>query len=421
MRARPRGLLTTGCVIVLLTAAAMAQRGRGAPTPLPPLSMTCPHHPDVIETAPGTCPFCKMALVPVRLAPAWTCPIHASTIADNAGACPICRRQLVPVTVSLTWTCAGSTEEHLERGACANGAPMTIKRTLRPHGDHNPRHGGQFFMAADTWHHVEGTYPLARVFRLYVYDDFARPLAVDRLRRVKARVVTRERFDPTTRKTTELGAFPLRVSANGAYLEARVDAAAFPASMTAKVQFTADAQEQRFDFTFPALTQSPAPAAAPAARAPSASSSTPSRATSRPAPETPATAPAAAPAAAPGAAPEPDAALVTVPVPNSVPEILEQLRARTRQIGDLIARGDLGAVWVPAFQAKDLAVALEGRLDSLEPSRRQTAAPALQRLVRMSWLLDAHGDTGNRDNVAGAYDAFKTAAGDVVSIFETVK
>ncbi|HEX5109715.1 MAG TPA: heavy metal-binding domain-containing protein [Vicinamibacterales bacterium] len=416
----PRVLLTIGCVIVLLTAAAMAQRSREAAPALPPLSMTCPHHPDVVETSPGSCPFCKMALVPVRLAPAWTCPIHASTIADKAGTCPICRRQLVPVTVSLTWICPGSTEEHLAPGTCANGVPMTARRTLRPHGDHNPRHGGQFFMAADSWHHVEGTYPSARVFRLYVYDDFSRPLAAGRLRAVKARVVTRERFDPATRKTTELSVFPLRVSANGAYLEARVDAATLPATMTAKVQFTAEGQEQRFDFTFPALTRSPAPAAAPP-RAASAPSPASTRTTARPAPVVPATAPATAPAAAPDVTPEPDPALVTLPVPSTVPEILEQLRARTRQIGDLITRGDFGAVWVPAFQAKDLAIALEGRLASLDPSQRETAAPALQRLVRMSWLLDAHGDTGNRDNVAGAYEAFRTAAGDVVSIFETVK
>ena len=168
-----------------------------------------------------------------------------------------------------------------------------------------------------------------------------------------------------------------------------------------------------FPFDLPKL----ATAASPTARATSTPSTTTARPTNRPAAETSA----AAPVPLPGAAPEPDPALVTLPVPSTVADILEQVRARTRQIGDLIARGDLSAVWVPAFQAKDLAVALEGRLDSLEPSRRETAASALQRLVRMSWLLDAHGDTGNRDNVAGAYDAFKSAAGDVVSIFETVK
>ena len=38
---------------------------------LPPILMTCPHHPDVLETKPGTCPVCRLPLVPVRIDSAW--------------------------------------------------------------------------------------------------------------------------------------------------------------------------------------------------------------------------------------------------------------------------------------------------------------------------------------------------------------
>ena len=76
-------------------------------------------------------------------------------------------------------------------------------------------------MAPDNWHHLEGAYPSARTFRLYVYDDYGRPLPADALRKVQARIVTKESFDPATRKTTEHSAFPLKVSRNRAYLEAR--------------------------------------------------------------------------------------------------------------------------------------------------------------------------------------------------------
>ncbi len=65
-------------------------------------------------------------------------------------------------------------------------------------------------MAPDNWHHIEGAYPTARSFRLYVYDDYGRPLPADKLKDVQARVVTKETFDPATRKTTELS----RISAS---------------------------------------------------------------------------------------------------------------------------------------------------------------------------------------------------------------
>ena len=83
-------------------------------------------------------------------------------------------------------------------------------------------------MAPDNWHHIEGAYPTARSFRLYVYDDYGRPLPAAALKDVQARIVTKETFDPATRKTTELSAFPLRVSRNRGYLEARVDTTTLP-------------------------------------------------------------------------------------------------------------------------------------------------------------------------------------------------
>src|SRR5207237_6149338 len=130
---------------------------------------------------------------------------------------------------------------------CADGAPMTKMRTLRPHGNHNPQHGGLFFMAPDNTHHLEGAYPSARVFRLYLYDDYARPLPAAQMKAVKARVVTKETFDGATRTTKEIAAFPLVKAAGGDYLEARVDTVSLPAEMSAKVRFKSDAPEYRFD------------------------------------------------------------------------------------------------------------------------------------------------------------------------------
>ncbi len=105
------------------------------------------------------------------------------------------------------------------------------------------------------------------------------------------------------------------------------------------------------------------------------------------------------------------------PVPDSVDEIVAQLTARAREVGDLIRQGELAAVYVPAFQARDLAIALESRLDALDAARRAVAGPAIARLVRTAWLLDAFGDVGNRQQIASAYAQFTAAAADVAAAF----
>lgn len=405
---------------LLLLVSELTAQGPDFPTgrPLPPISLTCIHHPDVIESRPGSCPLCKMALVPVRLDSVWMCPVHSSITDERPGACPLCSRQLIRVTTSLTWTCrAQPGVEHLEPGTCADGTPMIMRRALRPHGNHNPQHGGQFFMAPDNWHHLEGAYPRDRVFRLYLYDDYARPLTPDRLNRVRARVVTQETFDPSTRKTTELAAFPLRVMKGAGYLEARVDRASLPIELTAKVQFEPNAPEHRFDFTFEGTTnepsrdivtpevsvagrQVPSSVAAPTNNRPSSGSTSSPRASNS----------------------EFHAAVVVPPsnpleqsIPESTADIVTLLSARNEEIASLIRRGDFPLVWIPAFQAKELALALAPRLEPLALEKRQAAEPALHELVRTAWLLDAYADVGNRRQIETAYATFTAALNNLVA------
>jgi len=257
-------------------------------------------------------------------------------------------------------------------------------------------------MAPDNWHHIEGAYPTARAFRLYVYDDYGRPLPAAALKDVQARIVTKESFDPATRKTTELSAFPLRVSRNSGYLEARIDTTTLPAEMTAKVRFGRDSDEHRFDFTFDALTKEPAaPTSVPSARAPSTGIAVVSPTATTP-PPTQTT----------------DTGLGPQAIPSSMAEILSELKGKETEVRDLIARGDFGAVWVPAFRAKDLAIALEPHLAHLSVQKRDAGEPALARVVRGAWLLDAAGDVGNRQQVEAAYSTFTAGVAEAIAAFQ---
>ena len=382
------------------------QRPATAAAPkLPPLAMTCPMHPDVVESRPGSCPLCKMSLVPVRLDSAHMCPVHTTVMSDSAGTCRLCGRQLMRVTVSLTWTCLAQPGiDRIEPGTCPDGSPMVPRRTLRAHGNHNPQHGGQFFMAPDNSHHLEGTYPRERTFRLYLYDDFARPLPPAEMKRVQARVVTNETYDAATRKTTEITAVPLRVAGNGAYLEARIAPSKTPAAMSAKVRFKPDGPEYQFDFIFAGLTKEPPVVRTPAARP----AATPRTA------DPPAVAP---PAAASAVQRSPESTPAARPIPTTIDGLLAELKIRDAEVRTLIEQGNFSAVWVPAFGAKDLAVALEPHLAHLPPQMRAVAEPAVQRVVRFAWLLDAFGDIGNRQQVESAYAAFGSAVADTTKAF----
>ena len=59
---------------------------------------TCPMHPDVVSTEPGTCPQCGMKLVPAPTS--YVCPMHPDVTSDAAGACPKCGMRLVPATAA---------------------------------------------------------------------------------------------------------------------------------------------------------------------------------------------------------------------------------------------------------------------------------------------------------------------------------
>jgi Cu+-exporting ATPase len=70
---------------------------------------TCPMHPEIKQSGPGTCPQCGMALEHAAMsAPArrteYTCPMHPQIVRDAPGSCPICGMALEPREVTAEET-----------------------------------------------------------------------------------------------------------------------------------------------------------------------------------------------------------------------------------------------------------------------------------------------------------------------------
>ena len=361
---------------------------------LPPVSYTCVMHPDVVEDKPGTCPLCKLSnmtmnLVPVRLETIYSCPIHAVVQEKNPGKCPICRRELIQLTMQMSFTCPDHPEiDKINPGRCPDGSAMERKYSARAHGNHNPRHNGQFFMAEDTWHHLEGAYPEEGLFRLYLYDDYTKPLPLDQAKQVTGRVVTKETFDAATKTATEISAYPLKLAENGQYLEAKVAAvqpsAAAPAQMSVKLKFKRDQpKEFRFDFAFPDFSQDKTAATLTAL-----------------------------------------GIVETGPpldIPDDARQVLQMLGERNKQLAGFVRERQFDQLWVPAFQAKDLALALDVRTRDLPAHRRAGATASIDRLVRSAWLLDQYGDTGDRAEIEQAYDSFSRAFSEIESTYSDLK
>ena len=216
------------------------------------------------------------------------------------------------------------------------------------HGDHNPRHGGILFMAPDGVHHLEGALEDG-AFRLYFYDSFTRPIDPGPF---GARAV------PADERGAPLGD-PVPLATVTGALETPVEAAAGErAAFTAFVQFPDRDDEDRFDFIFLSDAEKAALAGA----------------------------------TAPTALPE-------LRVPDTPQAILDAIRARDRRVQALIDQGRWADLFIPALEAKDLALAY-----GEEASERPWVA--LKRIVRGAWLLDLYGDQGDRVRVGEAYEIF---------------
>lgn len=127
---------------------------------------------------------------------------------------------------------------------------------VESHTDHEPKHGGVFFMASDNKHHLEGTLSDSGEFRVYFYDEYTNP--------IEASNFTAEGIAWTQKSSVwrdgadQAKPVKMTVEPGKAFLTAKLEPAVkFPVGIRMTIEFKTGQKPQGFDFEFKEPSRAP--------------------------------------------------------------------------------------------------------------------------------------------------------------------
>jgi hypothetical protein len=144
--------------------------------------------------------------------------------------------------------------------------------------------------------------------------------------------------------------------------------------MTAKIAFAPGDKENRFDFAFPSFSKDQPPQIA---------------------------------APPPGLSTGNIQPLRSGPPAAAVAALLTDLKAREAEVSSLVKSGSFGGIYLPALQAKDLALEIQSKAPN------QAVEGPVRQLVVSAYQLDNYGDLGDREKIDDAYGRFSAAVSEL--------
>ncbi len=275
--------------------------------------------------------------------------------------------------------------------------PAIALNTAVAHMNHNPIHGGQFHMADNLFHHVEGTMPSPGEFRVYFYDDFRRPIDPRNFTGT-ARI---EHLNEKTGEVTE-DVYELQLIRPGADYLMAVVPPQMPSTLYALVKL--GGVDKRFDFEFDQVTVD-------TGGAPSASAM----------PGMPGMATPGVPGA-PGVPPTHSHFRPPLLIPATAPEILALIDLKQEDLRARIAAKDWYTLYQPALDIADLVAALsKPETTGVDPRQKGRLKYMLGTVNRTVNKIDRAGDTADAPRVQAGFDELAGNVREIKALFPVKK